>query len=203
MRAISRLIIGALTLLTLPALAQPVPAGSPARISGTVESLYGHTLTVKAKDGQDISIALPDTVRIGALVNNPLADIKPGEFVGSAAVVGPDGKLHAREVHIFPEDMRGTGEGHRPMAGAGQTMTNAVVTGMADTPQGRVLTLKYKGGEQAIEVGPDVRIVMFVPGDRSLLKPGAAVRVFAVRAENGELTARSVQAEKDGVKPMG
>jgi hypothetical protein len=98
--------------------------------------------------------------------------------------------------------MRGTGEGHRPMAGPEQSMTNAAVAGIAAAPKGQVLTLKYPGGEQQIEVGPEARIVALVPGDRSLLKPGAAVVVRAVKAEDGKLTARSVQAEKDGVKPL-
>lgn len=202
MRAMSRLFVGTIVLLALPVLAQAAPGGTPARIGGTVESFDGHTLDVKARNGQDLAIALPETVRIGALANATLADIKPGDFVGSAAVEGKDGKLHAQEVHTFPESMRGTGEGHRPMAGVGQTMTNALVAGVAGMPHGRVLTLKYKGGEQTIDVGPDARIVSLVPGDRNLLKPGAAVLVFAVRANDGTLTARSVQAEKDGVKPL-
>ncbi len=197
------LVVGAVALLGVPAVAQPAaPGGTPARISGTVEKLAGETLEVRARDGRDLSIALPDGVRIGALANRTLADIKPGDFVGSAAVRGADGKLHAEEVHIFPENLRGTGEGHRPMSGPQESMTNAAVAGIAAAPQGRVLTLKYQGGEQTIEVGPDARIVALIPGDRSLLKPGAAVLVFAVKAEDGKLTARSVQAEKDGVKPL-
>ena len=197
------LVVGAIALLAGPAVAQPAaPGGTPARISGTVEKLAGETLEVRARDGRDVSIALPDGVRIGALANRTLADIKPGDFVGSAAVRGADGKLHAEEVHIFPENLRGTGEGHRPMSGPQESMTNAAVAGIASAPKGRVLTLKYQGGEQAIEVGPDARIVGLIPGDRSLLKPGAAVLVLAVKAEDGKLTARSVQAEKDGVKPL-
>jgi len=187
----------------VPALAQtPSPAGPPERIAGTVERLAGQTLEVRSRGGQDVSITLPAGVRIGAVANRTLADIKPGDFVGSAAVRDMHGVLHAQEVHIFPEAMRGTGEGHRPMAGPEQSMTNAVVAGIAGAPKGQVLTLKYQGGEQQIDVGPEARIVALVPGDRSLLKPGAAVVVRAVKAGDGKLTARSVQAEKDGVKPL-
>jgi len=203
-RAATRaLVIGAGALLGVPAIAQtPAPGGTPARISGTVEQLAGQTLEIRARDGRDVSVTLPAGVRIGAVVNRTLADIKPGDFVGSAAVRDPAGKLHAQEVHIFPESMRGTGEGHRPMSGPEESMTNAAVAGIASAPKGRVLTLKYQGGKQQIEVGPEARIVALVPGDRSLLKPGAAVVVRAVKAEDGKLTARSVQAEKDGVKPL-
>ncbi|MBN9562759.1 MAG: hypothetical protein J0H14_18840 [Alphaproteobacteria bacterium] len=197
------LVVGAIALSGAPALAQTQsPAGTPARIAGTVEKLAGQTLEIRTQGGQDVSIALPPGVRIGAVANRTLADIKPGDFVGSAAVRDMHGVLHAQEVHIFPESMRGTGEGHRPMAGPEQSMTNAVVTGIAGAPEGHVLTLKYQSGEQKIEVGSEARIVALVPGDRSLLKPGAAVVVRAVKAEDGKLTARSVQAEKDGVKPL-
>src|SRR5205807_9319872 len=92
---------------------------SSVRISGIVEKLDGETLSVKSKDGEELSIALPAGVRITALVNKSLDDIKPGDFVGSAAVADANGKLHAQEVHIFPEAMRGSGEGHRPMSGPG------------------------------------------------------------------------------------
>ncbi len=200
MRSISAPLLGTAILFASSALAQ---TGSSVRIGGTVQSFDGRTLDVKARNGQELAVALPDGVRITALTNRTLADIKPGEFVGSAAVAGKDGMLHAQEVHIFPETMRGTGEGHRPMAGVGQTMTNAVVTGVASAPDGRVLTLTYPGGEQKIEVDPGARIVGIIPGDRELLKPGTAVLVFATGADDGTLTARSVQAEKAGVKPLG
>ena len=191
---------GSVLLLSMPAFAQT--ATTPQRISGTVEKFDGRTLGVDSLDGQALSILLPDGVRIGAVRNSTLADIKPGDFVGSAAVKGPDGKLHAQEVHIFPEALRGTGEGHRPMAGHEQTMTNAVVEGIAISAEGRVLTLKYAGGTQQINVGPGVRVVRLIPGDKSLLKPGASVVVYALKAADGSLTARSVQAEKDGIKPL-
>ena len=181
------------------------PAGTPERINGTIERFDGAVLTVRALDGRDLAIAMPEGVRIGAVADRKLSDIKPGDFVGSAAIKGTDGKLHAREVHIFPESMRGTGEGHRPMPGpAEQTMTNAAVDGVvsAGAGGGSTLKLKYPGGEQAIEVAPDVRVVLMLPGDKTLLKPGAAVTVSALKAADGALTARIVQAEKGGVKPL-
>ncbi|MDQ0472898.1 hypothetical protein [Labrys wisconsinensis] len=183
--------------------AAPAAAQVPSnRVSGTIAAFDGTKLTVKAADGSSTTVTLPADVKVGAVVDRTLDDIKAGDFVGSAAVEGPDGKLHAQEVHIFPEPMRGTGEGHRPMSMPKQTMTNATVATVAKAPQGRVLQLSYKGGTQEIEVDPGTRIVLLVPGDRSLLKPGAAVAVFVSKGADGSLTARAVQAEKDGVKPL-
>jgi hypothetical protein len=182
----------------------PAPAQNnapPIRIAGTIAKFDGQRLVVTPPAGQEVAITLPPECRVGALENRTLADIKPGDFVGSAAVMGSDGKLHAEEVHIFPEDMRGTGEGHRPWGG-NESMTNATVAEVVEAPRGRMLKLRYKGGEQEIEVAPDVRVVLLVPGDRSLLKPGAAVLAFAARNTEGGLTARYVQAEKNGVKPL-
>ncbi len=186
------------TLLPLAAAAQ----GTPVRINGTITALANDRLAVRTDDGDALDILLPPGVRIGAVEERTLASIQPGEFVGSAARRGRDGKLHALEVHIFPESMRGTGEGHRPMDAPEQTMTNATVDGIAAAPDGRTLRLRYPGGEQQIEVAPDVRVVGLLPGDRSLLVPGAAVTVRATQDGDDRLTAVSVQAEKNGVKPL-
>ena len=186
-----------------------------ARILGTIDSFNGQILSVKSQDGQVVSITVPPDLKVMANAKASLADIKPGDFVGSAADKGPDGKLHAEEVHIFPEAMRGTGEGHRPMGPdpnrtmtngtvtmAGpedRTMTNGTVSGVSGDSS-RTMMLKYKDGEQVIEVAPDTPIVIRVLGDRSLLKPGAAVLVLAAQKDGG-LVATGLTAEKDGVKP--
>lgn len=201
--------------VAIPGLAQNPASGQAARILGTVVSFNGQILSVKSQDSRTVSISIPSDLKVMANANATLADIKPGDFVGSAADKGPDGKLHAEEVHIFPESMRGTGEGHRPMGpDPNRTMTNGAVTSMG--PEDRTMTngtvsgvgggssrtmmLKYKDGEQVIEVSPETPIVTRVPGDRNLLKPGAAVLVLAVEKESG-LVATGVTAEKDGVKP--
>jgi hypothetical protein len=184
----------ALALITTPALAQ-----TPVRIDGTIASASPDRLEVKTDDG-NVAVALPANVRIGAVKDRTLDSIKPGEFIASAALRGRDGKLHAQEVRIFPESMRGRGEGHRPMSQPEQTMTNATVDGVATAPGGRDLHVRYPGGEQTIEVDPGVRVVELIAGDRSLLVPGASVSVRATES-GGALTAVSVQAEKDGVKP--
>jgi hypothetical protein len=199
-----------------PLLAQNA-APPPTRIYGTVESFSGQTLVVKSQNGETTSISVPPDTRVISIRLGNLSEIKSGDFVGSAAVQGSDGKLHAQEVHVFPESMRGTGEGHRPMGpDPNRTMTNGKV-GAADMPQSRTMTngtvdqvngaagtrilrISYKGGEQEIEVGPEVPIRYFVPGDSTLLKPGATVSVNAAQ-KDGALVATNIQAEKDGVKP--
>lgn len=200
MRATTILSSMLLALSLVGASAQNAPM--PNRIHGTVEGMDGDVLKVKTTDGQESSIKIPANLAITALVNRKLSDIKAGDYVGSAAVQGADGKLHAQEVHIFSETMRGAGEGHRPMSGPNQSMTNATVTTVLSAPEGQVLKLQYKGGEQDIEVGPDARIVEIIPGDKSLLVPGAAVSVFVNKQGDGSLTARGIQAEKDGVLPL-
>jgi ABC-type Fe3+-hydroxamate transport system substrate-binding protein len=185
-------------LLALPAWAQT----SPARIRGTIERLDGTTLVVKAADGTDVTITVPADATVVALANRTLADIRPGDFVGSAAVAGMDHRLHAQEVHIFPESLRGMGEGHRPMSGQDRSMTNAAVAEVARAPDGQELHLKYQGGEQVIEVGPEARIVAIVPADRGILVPGSLVLAIAARQPDGTLLAKFVQGQKDGVKPL-
>jgi Domain of unknown function (DUF5666) len=197
------LLAGALmALMVLPAAAQNAPEGTPTRIRGTVEKLDGQTLTVKSREGPELTIALAPNFTVAAVVKKSLEDIKAGDFVGAASTRGTDGKLQALEVLIFPEAMRGTGEGERPWdLTPDSLMTNATVSGITSAPQGQVLKVTYKGGESEITVTPNTPIVTFAPGDASLLKPGAAIITFALKKPDGTLTASRVTAEKDGVKP--
>jgi len=197
------LLAGALiTLLALPAAAQNTPQGTPMRIRGTVEKLDGQNLTVKSREGPELTIALAPNFTVSAVVKKSLTDIKAGDFVRAASMKGTDGKLHALEVLIFPEAMRGTGEGERPWdLTPGSLMTNATVSGITGAPQGQTLKVTYKGGESEIVVAPSTPIVTFAPGDASLLKPGAAIITAAPKKPDGSLTASRVTAEKDGVKP--
>src|SRR5258706_1701668 len=128
-----------IAVLAIPVFAQNPASGQAARILGTIDSFNGQILLVKSQDGQTVSITIPSDLKVMANAKASLADIKPGDFVGSAADKGPDGKLHAEEVHIFPESMRGTGEGHRPMGpDPNRTMTNGTVS--VAGPQDRTMT---------------------------------------------------------------
>lgn len=172
------------------------------RVRATIEKVDGSTLYVKTRDGEDLKIALTDKPLFVAIVPATLADLKPGTFVGSAAMPGPDGSLSAIEVHIFPEAMRGTGEGHRPWDGAAQsTMTNANVETSVAGVDGQMLTLKYKDGEKKLLVTPKTAIVTYAPGDRAELKPGTKIFVLAQKQPDGSLQAARVSFGRDGLTP--
>jgi hypothetical protein len=203
MRQVSAFAGALVALIAVSALAQTAPPdGTPTRIRGTVEKLDGQTLQVKSRDGQSLVITLAPNVTIAAVVKRGLADIRAGDYVASTSVKGTDGKLHAIEVHIFPEAMRGTAEGQFPWDLVPDSlMTNATVAGITAAPQGQILKVTYKGSDSEIMVSPDIPIVTYVPGDASLLKPGAAIFSIALKKADGSLTAGRVTAEKDGVKP--
>ena len=110
-------------------------------------------LEVQTEEGR-VTVVLPPNIRITAVADRKLESIKAGDFIGTAAVPGTDGRLHAQEILVFPEALRGAGEGHRPWdLTPDSTMTNATVDGVADAPAGRALHVRYPGGEQTIEVG--------------------------------------------------
>ena len=185
-----------------PALAQTPPAGTPTRIRGTVDKLDGQNLMVKSRDGQTMPIELAVNVAVITLVKKSIADIKAGDYVASTGVKGTDGKIHAVEVRIFPEAARGTGEGQYPWdLMPDSIMTNATVGKVDQAPQGPVLHVTFKGNESEYTVGPDVPVLANGPGDISLLKPGVAVFVIALKHEDGKLTSARLYAEKDGIKP--
>jgi hypothetical protein len=197
--ALAAAVIG---LFVMPAFAQAPPAGTPTRIRGTVDKLDGKNLMVKSRDGQVLTIALADNVAVVTLVKKTVGDIKTGDYIASTGMKGTDGKIHAIEVRIFPEAARGTGEGQFPWdLSPDSIMTNATVGKVDQAPQGPVLHVTFKGQESEFTVGPDVPVLANGPGDVSLLKPGIAVFVIALKHEDGKLTSARLYAEKDGIKP--
>jgi hypothetical protein len=175
----------------------------PTRVRGTIERVDGPLLFVKARDGAELTVRLADNGVVVGIVARSLADIKAGDYVGSAALPAEGGALRALEVHIFPENMRGTGEGHRPHDLLPEsTMTNATVAEMVQRVDGHALTLKYKDGEKTIIVPAGTPIVTYVPGDKSELKPGAKIFIgAATRQPDGTLQAARINVGRDGLTP--
>ena len=182
------------------------------RVRGTVEQIDGTVMTVKSREGDMLKIKLADEGKVVALVKASLADIKPNSFVGSTAMPQPDGTWKAVEVHIFPEEMRGTGEGDRPYDYRPQsTMTNGTVNGLAKTTtsgtvaneEGATLTLNYKDGSKKIDVTPQTVIVSYMPGTREELKPGASIYVpAATRQADGTLLTVRINVGRGVAPPM-
>jgi hypothetical protein len=193
--------IGFAAILAAPvAWAQEAPS---VRIRGTIESIIDSAVyVVKTRDEAELKLTLAEKPQIAAIVKASLSDIKEGSFVGVTAMPKPDGSLSALEVHIFPEAMRGTGEGHYPWDLRPQsTMTNANVEQIVAAADGRTLTLKYKDGEKKIFVPVDATIVAYVPGDKSDLKPGAKVFIVAAKQPDGTLQGRAWRVGRDGLTP--
>jgi hypothetical protein len=192
-----------LAALALAAFGSAAGAQDTVRVRGTIERLEGPIYVVKARDGAELKVTLMDNGIVVALVKASLADIKPGLFVGSTGMPQPDGSQKAIEVHIFPEAMRGTGEGHYPWdLQADSTMTNANVEESVASVDGQTLTLKYKTGEKKIIVTPQTVIVTYNPGDKVDLKPGTKIFVAAAKKQpDGTLQAARINYGKDGLTP--
>jgi hypothetical protein len=188
-------------LFVLPALAQNPPAAPPVRVRGTIEKVDGANLIIKAREGMEVKVAVTDATRIQSLINKSLADIKAGDFLASTGMKGTDGKLHAIEVRIFPQAQPDGGWQRAWDLGSDSVMTNATVGTVTEAPQGKVVHVKFKDGESEYSIGPDVPILAPVPGDKSLLKPGAAVFLAGPKGEDGTVTANFMYVEKDGIKP--
>jgi len=192
------------TIVLLLAAAPTVSAqDAPVRVRGTIERVEGDIYIVKARSGVEVKVKLPDNVMVVALTKATLADIKQGSYVGVSGMPQPDGSQKALEVHIFPEAMRGAGEGHRPWdLQPSSTMTNGAVEQTSASADGQVLMLKYKDGEKKIIVPPDATIVTFAAGEKSELKPGAKILIFgAVKKDDGTLETNRVNVGRDGLTP--
>src|SRR5262245_46030263 len=177
-------VIGSLGVAGL-ALVLAAPAGGeqtapPIRVRGTIERVDGDNYIVKSRDGSELKVALAANASVVALIKASLSDIKPGSYVGIAGMPNPDGSQRALEVHIFPEAMRGTGDGHRSWdLQPTSTMTNGNVEQSVAGTDGQTLMLKYKDGEKKIVVPATTPIVSYAPADKSELKPGAKIFINA------------------------
>ncbi|HEY1898303.1 MAG TPA: hypothetical protein VGG49_00750 [Steroidobacteraceae bacterium] len=183
-----------------PAQSPPAnPFAGMVRFGGTVQSASGNSFVVHSQEGGDVKLTLPDKLNIMVSEKGSLADLAAGKFVGCTAVERADKRLHATECHIFPESMRGMGEGHNPMGPPNTTMTNGNVATMTN---GKVasksgdsaaaggaptatIKVSYKGGQQTIHVGPDAQITKIDAGTPAMIKPGVKVTGAAKPGSDG------------------
>src|SRR5437667_4210024 len=173
-------VLGMIGLLLALAGPPAVAQDPPVRVRGTIDRVDGDVYIVKARGGTELKVKLADNAMVVALIKASLADIKQGSYVGVSGMPQADGSQKALEVHIFPEAMRGTGDGHRGWdLQPSSTMTNGAVEQTSASADGQMLTLKYKDGEKKIVVSLDTPIVVYVPGDKSELKPGAPIFIAA------------------------
>jgi hypothetical protein len=173
------------------------------RVRGSIVSIDGATLDIKRRDGTPLQVKLADDARVIAVDKKSLADVKQGVFVGITAMPLPDGTQKAVEIHIFPEAMRGTNEGHRPWdLMPNSTMTNANIDSEIVSADGKELVLKYKDGEKKFIVPANIEVVMFAPATAADLKPGEKVFVpGAKKLPDGTAQAGFVIFGRDGITP--
>ena len=185
---------------SLYAIAQQPPA--PSRVRGTIEGVDGDVLVVKSRSGEDVTLHMTGDIRVVGITRISLSDIKVGSFIGTTTVPGPDGIQNAVEVHVFPENMRGTGEGSRPYdLKPNSSMTNATVAESVVGNDGHTLLIKYKDGEKKVVVSPETPVVTYVPADKSDLKAGAKVIAFMKKLPDGSLETNRVSVGRDGLTP--
>ena len=184
-------------------IAVPASAQETVRIRGTIERVEGPVYVIKNRDGEEVKLTVTDNPLYVAIVKSTMADIKPGMFVGSTGMTQPDGTQKAIEVHIFPESMRGTGEGHYDWDLKPNTkMTNANVEQTVAGTDGPVLTVKYKDGEKKLMVTPETAVVSYAIGSKDDLKPGTKIFVAAAKKQpDGTVQTPRITYGKDGLTP--
>ncbi len=184
-------------------MALPASAQETVRIRGTIERVEGPVYVVKNRDGAELKLTVTDNPLFVAIAPSTMADIKPGMFIGSAGMMQPDGTQKAIEVHIFPESMRGTGEGHYDWDLKPQSkMTNGNVEQSVAAVDGPVLSVKYKDGEKKLLVTPETVVVTYVPGNKDELKPGTKIFVAAAKKQpDGTLQTPRITYGRNGAGP--
>lgn len=188
------------SLCLLAAVSTAAAQPPPARVRGVIQSLDGQTLVLATQNDGVVRLTLTDMTGINGLEKKSLADVTDNAFIGTTAIKNRSGRWQATEVHIFPEAMRGAGEGHYAWDLPESTMTNGAATGIAAKGRNGTLNVRYAGGSVEVDVTRKTAIVGLTLGNRALLVPGAAVMALVVPADNGGI-AVAVIAETNGVKP--
>jgi len=171
------------------------------RIRGSIIEVKDNSIVFKERAGEVITIAMGEFLNIQEVYPIQMSSIERNSFIGTAALADKSGQLIALEVHVFPESMRGTGEGHRVWdIVPGSTMTNAIVDELISVGNSRELHLKYKGGEKIVFVPENVPVVTYKPGSAALLVPGANA-IITASERGGRPTASRIVVGRDGFKP--
>ena len=198
-----RLVVASLaTTLVLTASAE-AQKPQPVRIRGTIEAVDGNTLTVKSREGTEEKVSMTDKITVVGIAKSSLSDVKEGSYIGVSAMPQPDGSQKALAIHIFPEAMRGTGEGFRAWdLKPNSTMTNATVADTVSGVDGQNVLVRYKDGEKKVVVPPETPIVAFVTGNKSEIKPDAKIIIFgATKKADGTLETDRIGVGLDGITP--
>jgi hypothetical protein len=211
MTMVPRIVLGVLCASAL-VVASASAQDKPVRVRGTIAQVDGSVLTINERSGGTVKVKMADDLRVVAMVPASLADIKPGSFVGSTAMPEEDGRWKAIEVHIFPEAMRGTGEGDRPFDYRPKsTMTNGTVSNVGggaagatvDKAEGKTLTLNFKEGEKKIDVVPATVIYTYATGSKDELKSGATIFITAATKQaDGTLMTGRINVARGVTPPM-
>ena len=176
-------------------------SSAPIRLRGVVERIDSDSITFKERRGETLKIAMPPNLNITEVYPIKMSDIQENSFIGTATLTSSSGRLEALEVLVFPEAMRGTGEGHYSWdLMPGSMMTNANVSQLKSIGSGRELKLDYKGGSQVVFVPENTPIVTFRPGSLALLVPQANA-ILTVIEKDGQPQLTRVTVGKDGFKP--
>lgn len=199
----ARLFAGSLLAGSLLISAASAQQPQPLRIRGAIEAIDGAVLTIKTREGDERKVKMTDNVTVTGIARTTMAEVKPGSYIGVTSMPQADGTQKAIAIHIFPEAMRGTGEGSRPWdLRPNSSMTNATVDQKVQASDGQTVTVKYKDGEKKVTVTPDTPIVTFVPGNKDELKPGAKIIIMgATKKDDGTFETARVNVGLDGVTP--
>ncbi|MCB8883199.1 hypothetical protein ACELLULO517_23320 [Acidisoma cellulosilytica] len=183
----------------LGAIAPAVAASQHVR--GSVVAITDTEITIATRSGATENFAVNSGTHFLGESTGTMADIKPGSYIGSAAVpmAGGSGKLRALEVTVFPPAMAGIGEGHFPYdLGKSSSMTNGTVGNLVAS-NGNTMKVNYKGGEKTIVVPADVPVVTIAPGAANEITSG--VKVIILPAKGDPNAAGAVLFGRNGITP--
>jgi hypothetical protein len=186
--------------------AQTPNPDAPIMLRGSVVSVSPNQLVLKSDTGT-VTVAVAQPFHLYVRAPSDLSKVKESSFIGVTTVKQPDGSERATEIHVFPEELRGVGEGSRMMApdksAAASRMTNGNVSasrmtngavsqsrmsnGNVSSTSGSSLVVQYAGGSQNVTVPPNTPVTELKLASKQIAA-GDQVAVLAKKAPDGSLT---------------
>jgi hypothetical protein len=153
-------------------------------VIGKLQSFDGKSLDVMTPAGA-VHVAVKEPLTTYKQIPSDLSHVATAPYIGVASTEQADGKQVAKQIFIFPPELRGAAEGSvltdPPGATSHSRMTNGTVSrpshsrmtnGTVQKSGGTTLVVNYQDGSQTISVSPNVPVtevapqtVTFSPGD--------------------------------------
>jgi hypothetical protein len=195
-------------------LAQVKAAPPLSGVIGKVQSVTDSSIDVQTGSGV-VHVNITQPLTTYKQIPSDLSHVTSTSYVGVASTEQADGKEVAKQIIIFPEELRGAAEGSVLTDPPGGTthgrMTNGSISrpaalhsrmtnGTVQKGSGAILVVQYQDGSKTISVPANVAVTQVAP-EKTTLAAGDTIYLTTDKLPNGTLTTNKILVIAPAVSP--